>query len=199
MGRSLSLRSAWQPGLAGGCPKHDTYGLNPQFVLTPSLPASFTIELTQTPGGDLLPIGIVVLTNKPGTPFKTPLAKKKLIAKTSYKAVSTATVSLTIERPPPGTDYVILPSTFEPEQYASFKLTVSSDDDGAFTLAPRDERAITSVAQGGGATAVASSGAAARKLRCTHEGWGAGGATFSLYHITRKDFSAPIQTVSASE
>ena len=43
----LSQRGEWLPGIAGGCPKHETYGQNPQYVLAPSVPASFTIELTQ--------------------------------------------------------------------------------------------------------------------------------------------------------
>ena len=162
--RSLSLKAQWQPGLAGGCPKHDTYGLNPQFVLTPTVPGTFSIELQQIPsaGSALLPIGLVMLTNKPGNPFKTPLSKKKLVAKTSYKAATMMSLSVTIELPPAGTDYVILPSTFDPDQYSAFKLTVTSDDDPGFTLAPRDERSIAAANSGAAAAASAAVAAGAR-------------------------------------
>ena len=145
MSRTLSVKSSWQRGTAGGCPKNEgTYAQNPQFVLNQTVPtATYKIELTQQPTGgpSLHLIGIVVMTNKPGKPFPAKIGKKKLIGKTSYKAVQTTSLEVTLGPPEtPGNDYVILPCTFEPEQYASFTLTVSSEDDAGFTVLPRGEK-----------------------------------------------------------
>ena len=98
--RSLSVRGQWAPGLAGGCPKNETFGSNPQFVLKPSKPAAFEIEVSQPASGQmpLLPIGIALVRNKPGKPFKAPLSKKKLVAKTmSWRSESSNYCSITLE------------------------------------------------------------------------------------------------------
>ena len=153
--RSLNLTGRWQPGRAGGCPKNASYGANPQFVLVPSKPAAFEIEISQPPGQALLPIGVALIRNQPGKPFKVPLSKVKLIAKTgSWRADRSVYFSITLEPAPAGTDYVVLPSTFEPDQFGEFTLKVSSNDDSDFTLAPRAEQDIsTSVAAAAGAKA----------------------------------------------
>jgi len=149
--RSLSVRGQWAPGLAGGCPKNETFGSNPQFVLKPSKPAAFEIEVSQPASAQtpLLPIGIALVRNKPGKPFKAPLSKKKLVAKTmSWRSESSNYCSITLEPLPDGEDYVILPSTFKPDQYGDFTIKVISDSDDGFTLVPRDENAIAVSAAG---------------------------------------------------
>ena len=86
MSRALSLRGEWKPGLAGGCPKYETYGVNPQFVLTPSTAAAFTFELSQPADAPTkLPIGLVILNRDPTQPIKPKLSSKRLVAKTNYK------------------------------------------------------------------------------------------------------------------
>ena len=86
----------------GRVPKHETYGLNPQFVLTPSVPGSFTIELSQPADAPaLLPIGIVVLNREVGAPFKPKLSTKRLVAKTNYKATAVQTLTVQLDSCPP--------------------------------------------------------------------------------------------------
>ena len=90
MARTLSLPGEWRPGLSGGCPKYESYGANPQFVLVPSMPAAFTIEIAQPATAPArLPIGLVILNRDPSQPFKTKLSSKRLVAKTNYKATLT--------------------------------------------------------------------------------------------------------------
>jgi hypothetical protein len=135
MARVLSQRGEWLPGVAGGCPKHESYGQNPQFVLAPSVPASFTIELSQPADGRVtLPIGIVLLNRDPSAPFKPKLSSKRLVAKTNYKAVAKQSLTIQLEPPAAGKALIVLVSTFEPDQYGAFTLTVSSEEDPAFTL-----------------------------------------------------------------
>ena len=140
MARQLSLKGEWAPGCAGGCPKNETYGLNPQFHLSPSQPASFTITVSQpADASPLLPIGVVLLNREPNAPFKPKLSSKRLVGKTNYKATASQSLTIQLEPPAAGKCYAILPSTFEPEQYGPFTLTVSSDDDAAFTLSAATE------------------------------------------------------------
>ena len=105
MARTLSLKGEWKPGLAGGCPKYETYGANPSFILAPSTPASFTIELTQPADAPArLPIGLVILNRDPSQPFQPKLSSKRLQAKTNYKA--SLSQSLTINLEPAAADRV---------------------------------------------------------------------------------------------
>ena len=120
MARQLSLKGEWAPGCAGGCPKNETYGLNPQFHLSPSQPASFTITVSQpADASPLLPIGVVLLNREPNAPFKPKLSSKRLVGKTNYKATASQSLTIQLEPPAAGKCYAILPSTFEPEQYRS--------------------------------------------------------------------------------
>ena len=115
--RSLSLRGEWRAGLAGGCPKYETYGNNPQFLLNPSVPASFVLELAQQESGArLLPLGLVVLNRDPSQPFKAKLSSKRLVAKTNFKATPTRELTVQLEPLPADKAYCILCSTFEPDQ-----------------------------------------------------------------------------------
>ncbi len=77
--RQLTLRGSWASGLAGGCPKNETFASNPQYVLTPSSPnATFTLELSQpsASGPACLPIGLIVLNWSPGAPLKHPISSR---------------------------------------------------------------------------------------------------------------------------
>lgn len=137
MARALSLRGDWKAGLAGGCPKFETYGNNPQFIIAPSQAGAFTIELTQpTDAPARLPIGFVVLNRDPTQPVKPKLSSKRLVAKTNYKATLSRSLTINLEPAAAGKAYVLLVSTFDPDQYGSFTVTVTSEDDPAFTLSP---------------------------------------------------------------
>ena len=109
MARTLSLKGEWKPGLAGGCPKYETYGANPSFILAPSTPASFTIELTQPADAPArLPIGLVILNRDPSQPFKPKLSSKRLQAKTNYKASLSQSLTINLEPAAAGKSYVVL-------------------------------------------------------------------------------------------
>ena len=112
----------------------------------------------------LLPIGIVLLNREPNAPFKPKLSGKRLVGKTNYKATASQSLTIQLEPPAAGKCYAILPSTFEPEQFGSFTITVSSEDDPAFTLSASTEppRLVSGKGGGGTAPAPSSSGAATR-------------------------------------
>ena len=103
MVRSLALRGEWRAGLAGGCPKHESYGHNPQFIIQPSTAASFTLELSQPADAPArLPIGLVILLRDPSKPIPPKLSSKRLVAKTNYKASLSRTLTVQLEPPTDG-------------------------------------------------------------------------------------------------
>ena len=109
------------------------------FHLSPSQPASFTITVSASGCVTSAAHWLVLLNREPNAPFKPKLSSKRLVGKTNYKATASQSLTIQLEPPAAGKCYAILPSTFEPEQYGPFTLTVSSDDDAAFTLSAATE------------------------------------------------------------
>ena len=131
-----ALAGEWSsPDLSGGCPKHSSWPQNPQYVLTPSHTASFTIDLAQQ-AESRVPIGIAVLICEVGVPLRAKILAKQVVAKTKYKSLQTQSLRFELQPAPPNHFYVVVPMTFEPGQLGSFQLTVTSSEDSRFSFVP---------------------------------------------------------------
>ena len=134
-----SVRGSWGPGTSGGCPRVPSWTKNPQYLLSPSAPGSFTIVL-RCNAQPLLDIGFVVLKqqsgDRGGRKTSPKVSKRELVTKTTWKPVDVQTAE--VDLPPPASGealgYIIVPCTFDPGHQAAFELSVASVAGVAFTL-----------------------------------------------------------------
>ena len=130
------VNGAWTAGSAGGCPKYKSWNTNPQFHLQPSVDgATYALELQQS-AHPYHPIGFWVMTATDAASRKTTLVKSEMVTKTKYKAADRVSHSVQLPRRPEGLPYIVVVSTFDPEQLASFTLSVSSAEDPTIRLVP---------------------------------------------------------------
>ena len=133
------VRNSWGPGTSGGCPRVPSWTKNPQYLLTPSAPGSFTIVL-RCNAQPLLDIGFVVLKqqsgDRGGRKTSPKVSKRELVTKTTWKPVDVQTAE--VDLPPLASGealgYIIVPCTFDPGHQAAFELSVASVAGVAFTL-----------------------------------------------------------------
>ncbi|KAG8463065.1 hypothetical protein KFE25_001838 [Diacronema lutheri] len=126
-----AIEGAWTKGLAGGCPKFGSWAKNPQFHLLPSRTAQVTIELRQQMGDDGkgFGIGFVVLKAEDAHAPKLTVTKPEMVFYTKpYKSSQRVSATLTLMPRPAGLPYVVIPSTYEPNQFAQFSLSIETDD-----------------------------------------------------------------------
>ncbi len=120
-------RGEWRsPSEAGGCPKHKSWPQNPQYLLRPSAPGTFSLRLTS---GSTVAIGLVALHGGERR-TRSKLEASEVAHKTKWKAKEAKASGLALEAAP----YVLIPTTFDPHLEGAFQLSVSGSV--AFTLSP---------------------------------------------------------------
>ena len=75
------------------------------------------------------------------TSRKTSLVKDDIVGKTKYKKAELVSLTLQLPPRPNGMPYIVVVSTFEPQQLATFTLSVASAEDPAAKLVPLDAEA----------------------------------------------------------
>ena len=132
-----SLRGKWDDGRSGGCPRHETWVSNPQYLLVPAAEGTFTITL-KCAASPKLDIGFVVLKqdgkDASGRKTSTKVRKTELVFKTKWKTADIATAEVALPPPEAGRGFIVLPCTFEPGFHAAFELSVGSADGTEFSL-----------------------------------------------------------------
>jgi len=88
----------WTTTTAGGCPKHPSWTVNPQFQIVPTVEgASYTLLLQQHVPAPYHAIGFWLMQADNGTDRKVTLSKSQMVTKTKYKAAGK--VSHTVQLP----------------------------------------------------------------------------------------------------
>ncbi|KAL1518789.1 hypothetical protein AB1Y20_003072 [Prymnesium parvum] len=141
--------------MSGGCPKHASWPANPMFVLAPSAPCTFTIDLTQLPadGVNLVPIGFAVLLAQHGVPLRSPILAKQVMGKSKYKSVRTQSLKVDLQPVHTNRLFVVVPMTFEPGHLCDFELSVTTDPGLDFRFEPYSVAAAEPLATFNGAQA----------------------------------------------
>jgi len=123
-----SISGKWDEDHSGGCTNHPTWRDNPQYLLTVSHDVKAILTLEQKIEGDADPltIGLYVFNSSKGYPVLNP---KELAAKPRFSNVPKASVEMDLQA---GKNYILMPSTFEPNKFSEFKVSVFLvDDSGA--------------------------------------------------------------------
>ncbi|KAJ1639601.1 hypothetical protein T492DRAFT_832840 [Pavlovales sp. CCMP2436] len=126
-----AISAAWDVGLAGGCPKFGSWAQNPQFHILSSRTSRVTLELRQEVSGEGkgFGIGLIVLKAEDASgPKLTVTASDLVYFSKPYKSSSSVSATLQLRPRPGGLPYIVIPSTYEPDQLAKFTLSVESDD-----------------------------------------------------------------------
>jgi hypothetical protein len=118
LGEPLEVKGSWHDKNSGGCVNHDSWSDNPFYMLKSDIKCAVTIKLEQAERDELFHIGISF--------GKSPKPDKKAIDRdepcVNARAVSFET---TLE---PLVQYFIVPQTFNPGCFTSFKLQVFVHD-----------------------------------------------------------------------
>ncbi len=131
----MQLSGEWHAGTAGGCPKHPSWTANPQYLIQPTVEgATYRLLLQQNIPAPYHAIGLWIMQADSATDRKTTLSKSQMVTKTKYKAAPK--VQHSVQLPPRPNGYIVVVSTFDPQQLAGFTLTLSSEEDPAATLQP---------------------------------------------------------------
>ena len=99
--------------------------------------ASYTFELRQ-PSPPTHGIGFWIMNADDATSRKTTLTKVDLVDKPKFKKAELVSLTLQLPPRPNGLPYIVVVSTFEPQQLATFTLSVASAEDPAAKLVPLD-------------------------------------------------------------
>ena len=137
----VQVSGAWTAETSGGTAKHASWPINPQYQLSPSVEgASYTLELRQ-PSPAKHGIGFWIMNADDKSSRKTTLTKVDLVGKPKYKKAELVSLTLQLPPRPNGLPYIVVVSTFEPQQLATFTLSVASVEDPAAKLVPIDAAA----------------------------------------------------------
>ena len=137
----------WTTTTAGGCPKHPSWTVNPQFQIVPTVEgASYTLLLQQHVPAPYHAIGFWLMQADNGTDRKVTLSKSQMVTKTKYKAAGKVSHTVQLPLRQGGLPYIVVVSTFDPQQLGRFTLTLSSAEDPAATLVPLQPEATAAAA-----------------------------------------------------
>lgn len=126
-----TFESAWSAQLCGGALQHESWHLNPQWLLTPSAEAAeFTFVLNQAKQERMDAIGIWVMVADRPEGRKTKLVDGQLTAKSKFTHVRQQRLEATLVRRGDGLPYVLSVATYMPGVQGSFTLTITTNDPG---------------------------------------------------------------------
>ena len=142
---------------AGGCPKHDSWPINPQFRLTTTAPsATYSIRLASHAAYGKAPIGLFVLRTSGGAPGRvSALTKKDIAHKGKWKHAESVDSEVELIGP---AVYIVIPSTFDPGVAAAFELSAASTTEFDLVELPATVAPTVASPPDGSAKAVAASG-----------------------------------------
>jgi hypothetical protein len=136
----VQVNGEWTTTTSGGCPKFETWHINPQYQLVPSIAAgasaTYTLTLRQRAASQYEPIGLWVLQAGDATSRKKDMSKLDMCGKSKFKASEQQVLQLNLIAREGGLPYIVCCSFFEPGLTSSFTLTLHAPEDPGAQLIP---------------------------------------------------------------
>jgi len=121
------MSGEWKGKTMGGCPNFPTWKNNPQYLINLSEPSQLTVILTQSQKEKLPYIGFYIIKSKDEHNAKESLPREDVIVKSSFSNGREVTCELELKPSTTQDNYIIVPSTFEPNWENTFTLTIYSN------------------------------------------------------------------------